>query len=94
MLLRVQRDAVGNGARNIVLTHDAFGAVARLQTAAVAAAMIDEVNPGGLGVRLLRVVEYAVDELREFGTRGHVVRLVDGDVLRDRAAGNRIRLGA
>lgn len=88
------RDAVRDRARDVVLAHDADFAVLRLHAAAVAAAVIDQIEPRGLRAGRLRVIEHVIDERREIFARRHIVRRRDFDVAGHVAVGDRIRLRA
>lgn len=76
MLLRVQGDPVGDRARDVGRRHDGMVRVA-LQAAAVAAAMVDEIEPRLLRAVALRRVEGVRNEAREIRSRRRVVRCID-----------------
>ena len=88
----MQRLAVGDRGRHVVGAHDA-AAVIGLEAAAVAAAMVDEVDPRLARVRPFRRVQRMCDERRQVVAVGHVVRLIDVHVT-DVAVGDRVRLRA
>ena len=93
MLFRMHREPVGDRAGHIGRRHQRLVRIA-LEAAAVAAAMIDEVDPGLRCAVALGGVERAVDEVREIFARRRIVGRTDVNGAVDLAVADVVGLGA